>query len=468
MVRRVAAVGAVFAVFLAGCAAAPKLGDSEIANASDTLAKADTMFRQQIEGEPKDAVSVADNAKCFFERAGDQQIGDRVYCGPLKVASSKADWAAYAYQAGEKGSRVELGELNFEGYEDPQGYLFRTDGATPASPESVTSPAGQVSEFSNFAAMIPLRAAKDIEPEPLAEPVTLKEPAVTIKVAGRVELATIPGAAIAALDSGASGDGAYRPAEGQQVVAWQIDLGPAIDLAPALGASLPSGVKDATATLSVQTSGTALGVVGGKDTPWEDGGTGVSFTCPNVPCSPVAESSYLLVVSAASLDGAELIAATAGEQERAPLNGGAVTSEHSSVLYDAKYPRVDLASTPHEVRFTATGSEQNIEGTYSTRIPHAHLTSFEVTQGWAPAGQAWLILTLEDEKLDLREGRGALEPETWSVQAGEATVTATDVGVAGRVVFQVPADERSFAVVARPRFDGSVATQSVEAEIRFP
>lgn len=152
------------------------------------------------------------------------------------------------------------------------------------------------------------------------------------------------------------------------------------------------------------------------------------------------------------------------------VDGSALLYEPLSVELGREVPEADVpvtipVPTPHTTDVHVAG--------YS--IARAELTAFEPNRGWAPEGQAWLVVTVE----------GLYEPsyvdldapdvgyyfrfapwESFTVEADGAAVAPENAGPGDEggmaVVFAVPGDLRSTTLHAAPRWILTVEDREIE------
>ncbi len=298
----------------------------------------------------------------------------------------------------------------------------------------------------------------------LETPAVLKEPAGTLTVTAKADAQVIPSAAMAAL--GSTSDTNYRPAEGQSLGIWKVEVSGAEDIAPEFqSAGLSTNVsqpRDATAALTVEAGQTQLTLKDGSKK-FSDGKGGASFRCAHVKCGEVKTGQYLLVVSTTSLDGAQLVATTDGQAEKAPLAGGATQADHSLMLYQGGKTKADVSTTWGAKEFVSITPEEmpdafdkntSVKSSYDGRVTAAYLTPFESTLGWAPSGQAWLVLSLENIKFETQGLFSNTKVDwaaTWKVTSGDSAVEIVDTGYRDRAVFKVPQEAKDFHVSFQPK-----------------
>ena len=474
---RLGVVAIALAVGLTGCGATtPKANGADIANAKEFLEATDTTFKEDVAQLGSDVVTVADDATCFFEEgSGTGEITGTVYCGPVKRYGETGSWVGMSFQGSNTPKGVALSDATRKEQADPKGTLFRPDNASPGDPEKLAAPLGPRADQKEFAVLIPLESVPSLKLTDLGTPAVLKEPAGTLTVTAKAELEGIPGEALQVLNDGkvpAGGLGVRRPAEGQSLGAWEVDLANPEDIAPEHKSADPGSdvqkPRAATAALSVEIGQTQLNLRGadglaeqGSGSSSDDKVSGLS--CSHVKCGEVKAGQYLLVVSTTSLDGAQLVATTDGQTEKVSLEGGATQTDHSQVLYQGGKTKVDVSTNWGPKTFEAVSAAERAEATfpdpikidYDGRVTAAYRTPFEATLGWAPAGQAWLVLSMENQKFESATavlGTAHLNwAASWTVTTGGSALEVVDTGYTDRVVLKIPQDASDFQATYQPK-----------------
>lgn len=474
---RLGVVAIALAVGLTGCGATtPKANGADIANAKEFLEATDATFKEDVAQLGSDVVTVADDATCFFEEgSGTGEITGTVYCGPVKRYGETGSWVGMSFQGSNMPKGVVLSDATRKEQADPEGTLFRPDNASPGDPEKLAAPLGPRTDQKEFAVLIPLESVPSLKLTDLGTPAVLKEPAGTLTVTAKAELDGIPGEALQVLNDGkvpAGGLGVRRPAEGQSLGAWKVDLANPEDIAPEYKSADPGSdvqkPRAATAALSVEIGQTQLNLRGadglaeqGSGSSSDDKVSGLS--CSHVKCGEVKAGQYLLVVSTTSLDGAQLVATTDGQTEKVSLEGGATQTDHSQVLYQGGKRKVDVSTNWGPKTFEAVSAAERAEATfpdpikidYDGRVTAAYRTPFEATLGWAPAGQAWLVLSMENQKFESATavlGTAHLNwAASWTVTTGGSVLEVVDAGYTDRVVLKIPQDASDFQATYQPK-----------------
>ena len=466
---RAAAVLAAAVLLLTGCSANPKQDGNEITNAKDALEQAEQEFRTLYPGSTK-ITTVAEDAKCFFEKKGKDSVTELIHCGPLKELEQSGRWVRIRSFGEPVQGKLELTKFTAVDLGDPQGELFRPDGAKPGNPDELAEPLGPATTAKDFAAIIPLSSVPALELKPLETPATLKQPAVTATVAAAAVMDRIPPEVLSLVQQADGATISFRPAEGQQLGAWQIDISDPVDLAPKFAGEgswgSPDEGREAGASFHVEAGGKRLTV---RREPQSQGGWGAKeddgelrYTCERAACGSPEKGSYLLVVSSTTVEDATLVATTDGQTEAVPLAGGSVTTDHSTLLYELETPGIDGGLSYTEKSFVAvTAAEReneyekkDITITYGFKASKAYLTAFDAVHGWASAGEAWLVLDLGDVKVRSTEGGDVTKEmdvtKSWSVSVDGTTHQAEQTKYINRVSFKVPAAARKFQLTVTP------------------
>ncbi|MDO5066058.1 MAG: hypothetical protein Q4D96_02095 [Propionibacteriaceae bacterium] len=469
---RAAAVLAASVLLLAGCSANPKQGGNEITNAKEALEQAEQEFRK-LYPESSDLVTVAEEPKCFFEKKGKDSTTEMIHCGPLKELDQSGHWVRVRGFGEPAQGKLELTEFTVVDIADPAGELFRPDGSKPGNPDDLADPLGPATTAKEFAVLVPLNSVPVLELQRLETPATLKQPAVTATVTASAALDRVPGEVLAVLEESSDLPLPHRPADGQQLGAWQIDIADPVDLAPKFAGADSWGSaaagREAGASFHVEAGGKRITVRKPKEeqSGWgakEDDGE-LRFPCERAACASPEKGAYLLVVSSATVEGASLVATTDGQTEALPLAGGTVTTDHSTILYEIDPPSTDGGLSYTEKSFVAvTAAERageydkkDITVTYGFKSSKAYLTAFDAVHGWAPAGEAWLVLALGDVKVransDSTASRDMEVAKSWSVTVDGATIHAEPTEYIDRITFKVPATARKFQVTVTPHLN---------------
>ncbi|RRD05436.1 hypothetical protein EII34_06810 [Arachnia propionica] len=471
---RAAAVLAASVLLLAGCSANPKQGGNEITNAKEALEQAEHEFRKLYNGNT-DYDTVAEDAKCFYEKVDKESVGDMLFCGPVKELGQPGNWLRVRTFGNPVNAKLELTEFTPVDIADPTGELSRPDGAKPGNPADLADPPGPATTHKDFAVLVPLSSVPVLELQRLENPATLKQPAVTATVTASTTLERVPGEVLAALDEelGDSPELPHRPADGQQLGAWQVDIADPVDLAPKFDAEYswdsPKEGREAGASFHVEAGGKRITVRKPKEqqSGWgakKDDGE-LRFPCERAACGSPEKGTYLLVVSSATVEGATLVATTDGQTEALPLAGGDVSTDHSTILYELDPPSIDGGLSYTEKSFVAvTAAERqneydkkDITVTYGFKSSKAYLTAFDAVHGWSPAGEAWLVLALGDVKVransDSTASKDMEVAKSWSVTVDGAIIQAEPTEYIDRITFKVPATARKFQVTVTPHLN---------------
>ncbi|MEI3843137.1 MULTISPECIES: hypothetical protein [unclassified Microbacterium] len=457
-------VGAV--LVLSGCSVSVQHEGSAVRNADAFLADADAAFLDAVAGLPEDIAVRADDAKCFFEDTGGGEVGDRLFCGPIRQLGYEDPWLSMSFTAKVgRDDSVRLDDPVPGPYATPKGALLRA-GQQPSDPDAVAAPRGPQTDQKDFAVLLPWGEVPSVKISELDDPALLAAPAATVTIDAEATLPLIPDAALSVL----RGDEAsrenessfWRPAEGQTFTAWRVRVGDPVEMGPGhrglFGTSRED--RDPSLSLAVDAEGTRLVVASrGGGLSAKDGVARVE--CGSLPCNRPAGGDYLLVVSAPSDGTPRLIASTDGQEESVSLDGGEVKSEHSTAAYDGRTARMQTSAVWASKAFEVVsreeagtyGSPQSI--TYGGDVPAVFRTPFEARRGWAPAGKVWLVVPTENITvsssgwgMEVRRDRVA----SWTAQFGEEAINAEpEIGASDNTVFAVGQDVTDITITFQPR-----------------
>lgn len=321
----------------------------------------------------------------------------------------------------------------------------------------------------------------DLQVEPVATPQRLVLPSVTVVVDGVQTLDVLTGDVVGALTEASADDGEeYRPADGQAVHAWRVTFEPG----PAMSADVfapfepEQSPRDASATVRLDAGGDPLPVVG------EFGPDELTFECPELPCAEDEPAERILLATVDADSSPALVATVDGEELRLDLATGEVTGDVSLIAQDGAeltFPHpVEWPLTTYVVRTpeqleAELGSglgDQTREGArvvYQGRFEEVVLTPFDRARGWAPSGQAWLVVPVEDPLQRVADGwwEATLDlAASWVLQHDGATLPAAEpVDSGAPVVFLVPDDLEAATLVYQPT--GTVSTRAPDTTYEF-
>lgn len=182
----------------------------------------------------------------------------------------------------------------------------------------------------------------------------------------------------------------------------------------------------------------------------------VTVACDEVPCDVVPEQQILLASTSTSTADIALSATTAGQTQTLDLRTGQVVSDVSQVAY-ARDGRISVSTTwPQTTHVVRTEEQLETEigrsmsdlthggatYTYGGAIREAYLSPFDARQGWAPAGQAWLVVPIVDDPAGSNGlWRADIDPAaTWTLTVDDQVLTNTTDGENSVAVFLVDDD----------------------------
>lgn len=301
---------------------------------------------------------------------------------------------------------------------------------------------------------------------PLSPPLRLVTPAATVTVV-----------AAGGWDLGGRADLVAR--------AWRVRVDAPPPLAPSadpflVGAGPDRTPRDATTTLWLDTGSERLPVT--RDGVAEP----LSVPCSDLPCADREPEEHLLVAATADDARPALIAMVDGADLRLDLRTGEVTSPVSQVAHHrpsavpvsvpAWPPRTIGVRTQAqlEAEFGSGAGDLTRGGLdvgYGGSVAEVYLAPFDRFEGWAPPGQAWLIVRVDDHLRDPANTawQAELDPAaSWTVahDAGMAT-PAYPPTPSNVLAFLIPDDVGSVTLAYRPT--GTVGLPSdVRYEFRAP
>lgn len=491
MRRRSIAFGSAFALLLlAGCSGGDSVAqDLGVANAEEFITELDADFDSSIVSQLDETKTASEETeRCFL--SGTEKLNPNVFCGPLRVlGSDEGLWYAAPITQKEGEDGVVLSRAPAEWLESSVGPdLHRPDGIEPADVTVLAEPTAPTMEEQNFARLLPEGDLDAVVEWEEMEELTVRAPATDLSVTGGAELDQIPGELVASLERSPEEEAAvmgelpnhYRPADGQRVTAWKVSLNE-----PTISGPMTSGYRvaeplDASARLSV-TSGTQklpvedVGDQQGWGASQEEGAFTINCS-DGVPCSGASER-YVLLISAAADNPAELIVSTGGEDQKINLDAGKLSSAVSTVADSRSTLTLNTSEVWPAQTHTITSEEElnEMEGmyanddltlTYAGSIPAVYLVPFERTEGWAQEGRAWLVIRIEDDPQDVTEGQD-LEydrAKTYTLVTGDETLTPA-AGADSRIIFDVPDDFSAGTFTYRPT--GKVNLNLLDSPVPF-
>lgn len=382
------------------------------------------------------SATIADDSDCFFRRTekGSDDYLPKIFCGPIKRAGYGKGklWDVYSATILGTDDESAAGKVSVNGPLEvgkaaDATLLVRPDGASPAPEKDVAAAKAPQASFHDYAYLMDAGETQTgLNFSPLQKPATIVTPSATVSVIASAKSATVPGwfADAAKGDTDESNDSSsdepsgsgvepekstsFRPADGQQVVAYKLTIGP--------GSAYPDpnssdygddGEKDASTKLSLSAGGQQLTIHHAEDAnAW--GGSGdsdgtMTIECERVPCSSTDGSSsdnndYILIATLPKDAKPKISASVDGHTLAVPTSGGEVTSDVSNVNQARKSPVQQVNSTIPDKKWESPDDDSFSQVTYTSggSIPVAFLAAFDAQKGWAPEGKAWLEIPVTD------------------------------------------------------------------------
>lgn len=532
--RSAAALVGVGVVLAAAAGCAPKVASTgqKIADPSQPLQTALAKLKQDnYAGIQNNSITISSGTECFYSKADKDAKGvsDQAVCGPIRrLGLSQAQvWDRYqlTFKSNSDGDAdVTVGKHTAQGVAVDTSLLVSPTGDKPASAADLPAPqAPQTSVVNRAVAVADNATPQGLTFTPPSKPIKLITPAATISVTGIAQPAHVPEALVLGQKDPAGQAAYYLPALGQKLYAYQVQ----ISRSP--NASLPVSTSGSTSGTDLTT---ALKLkAGGKDVPISDqtGSSGASATL-SVPCAATGAVAYpckprttkITILATVPSNGSVALAATAaGGNQSVDLGTAAVTSDVSTVEYgrpsltskinkqlrtdpyqtNVQLPAAPTSQTttdpkPTDPKSTDPGSSDPkssdakssdpkapndqqsskpksvaAQARWSMKINSISLTGYDPSLGWAPSGQAWLIMSTSnyghsEEGATFTTDRAA----SLSVTAGNTTNPVkrpTDADLAGdpssvNWAFAVPADATTATVEFKPT--GTVSADGVTSD----
>lgn len=365
------------------------------------------------------STTISDKTACFFVKPSPDAdtVTDEVACGPVRRLgwSDTRVWDTYGlkFQQNADGEvSATSDELREQGRAIDPGLL---EGGQPAQAKDIPEPQAPTSPVTDTAALVPPQTVDKIAFSKLKKPWRIITPAATIEVTEKAEPEVLPSIVLPADERGTAPY--YRPAEGQQVKAFKIKIGPPAEQGVpesdgegdpvSLTTSMALTLGDGKVTIAnVGTSADADSTDGdGAPQNWaigcgddDDYGDESPF-----PCDRTGSSEAVLVATVPAQGTVGLHATVNGDAQTLDLTSGKLTSSVSQV----EYKRSTLTSEVGEQLRTSTkvsytdflDEKQTTTATWTWTIHKVGLSAFDPTRGWAPKGRAWLLVQTSDYDL---------------------------------------------------------------------
>lgn len=461
-------------MLLAGCGGSSvAVQGQELKDPEQALTKAEQEWRSGIRSvTDDDTATVSKDSRCYFRETGEDEVGNHIYCGPIRRLGVPTDhaWDVLSFKVAvsqEGEGTVRLAGATKRHQAVDLDNLFRPGGEDPVEAASLDKPKAPRASVSDFAAMV-AAGELDLKAKFTAfedEP-KLITPSAAITVTAKADLSVLP-KSVASLSSGANGKkkGAsyFRPAAGQHVTAWRVTIGPGPDkpeanLSEDSWGSDTEGARDASTTFAVRAGGQRLVVHGAS--PESDGSfygsdseqESFAISCEVLPCSGSGTNQYTLIAST-SADESSLVVTVDGADQTLSLSDGERSSEVSTVEYSRRRVTQQVSTTwPTETVTVSFGEYDENELKYGGQIDSVYLTAFDFRSGWAPKGKAWLEIPMQNDPAAERYSDDwSLDSNSWKLKTEDKTYTPKrNAGADGTVVFLVPDDFTAGTFVYRP------------------
>lgn len=507
----------------AGCAPKVASTGQKLADPSQPLDTALTKLKQDnYAGIQNNSITISTSTECFYSKAGKDAkgISDQAVCGPIRRLglSDAQSWDRYQlyFSSNKDGDAVgRVGKHNAQGVAVDTSLLVSPSGDKPASAADLPAPQAPPTSVVNRAVAVADNATPPgLTFTPPSKPIELITPAATISVTGIAQPKQVPDPLVAGQDDPAGQAAYYLPALGQKLYAYQVQ----ISRSP--NASLPVSTSGATPSTDLTT---ALKLrAGGKDVPIADQ-TGASGATPtlSIPCAASGSAAYpctprttkITILATVPSNGAVSLASTAAAgKQSVDLGTAAVTSNVSTIEYgrpsltskinkklrtDPYQTHVQLPAEPVDQNTTDSKTTDSkttdpkstdphsgtkssdptstdpkspnqqpskpktvaAQARWSMKINSVGLTGYDPALGWAPSGQAWLIIGTSnyrhpEDGATFTTDRAA----SLSLTAGSTTSPVkgpTDADLAGdpssvNWAFAVPADATTATLTLKP------------------
>lgn len=470
-----AAAGVCAAMFmLAGCGGGDlTMQGHELKHPDNALTKAEKHWRASVRSATDEGTAtISKDSHCYFREVKDDEVGNQLYCGPIRRLGKPTDHAWDAVPValsvtkdGDASVREKATEYQ-RGLAVDTDKLIRPDGDDPVSASSLDKPKAPRSDVADFAAMVPADQLdlttkfKAVDDKP-----GLITPSATVKVAATADLSVLPRSVVELASESPSKGGAsyFRPAEGQHVKAWRVTIGPGPQK-PDANLSDDSGwgygddddVRDASTSFAIGAGGQRL-VVHGQSPDSDDSSYGddsddsFSISCESLPCSGSGTKQYILIASTSS-DTPDLVATVDGANQALRLPDGEVTSDVSTIEYSGRRTTQQVSTTWPTRKVKVSFGEYDDETLkYGGQVDTVYLTGFDVRSGWAPKDKAWLEVPTQDDPADQIYGDWNLNSKSLKLKTDGKTYTADkNAGADGTVAFLVPEDFTKGTFIYRP------------------
>lgn len=385
------------------------------------------------------SATVSDKTGCFFVKASAdaEEVGDTVACGPIRrLGVDKAkSWDTYALELQQNADGDVTAAIKDEAEPavavDPN-VLVSAGGDGPAAVDDVPEPKAPAAEVTDTAVLMGADKAGDVKFENLDKPWQIITPAATVQVTASGKPEFLPRAL--ASPEGDEGEGApyYRPAEGQQLLAFKVQIAPPAE--KDVPASSGTGdYVDMTSAMSVTVAdGKELSISdiasGGESSESEGEGSGDSWTIACVgassswgggsrsfPCDRTETTEAVLIMTVPTDAKPLLQAKVNGGAQSISLDSGELTSSSSQVEYQrgALTAKVgQQARSTKKLTYESFGDKESVTATFTWNIDSVALSAFDPTRGWAGDGEAWLLVSTSKYDKNATDYRGSYFEDT--------------------------------------------------------
>lgn len=519
-----AALTAMGVALIASAGCAPKVASTgqKLADPSQPLQTAlDRLKKDNYAGIQNNSITVSSATECFYILASKDAkgISDQAVCGPIRRLGLSDDQVWDRYQLtfksdGDGNAVATVGGHTAQGVSVDTGLLISPAGDKPAAATDLPAPqAPQTSVTDRAVAVAENATPAGLTFTPPGKPVKLITPAATITVTGVAQPRNVPGALVAGQNDPAGKAAYYRPAPDQKLYAYQLQISKPPDAALPAATAGSTQIKDPSTSVELR--------AGTKTVPISDQtGTSNASSTLNIPCAASGSAAYpckprttkiTILATVPATGPVSVSAVSAGAKQSVDLGTGAVESTVSTIEYDRTQLtskigkrlktgpyrtrlQVPAGQDQNSTRQTSTGQTSNdqtstgqsgqpgqkgkdkpkiitAEARWSMKVGSISLAGYDPTLGWAPKGQAWLIVSTSKYK---HKEFGATftdhraESLTATVDNAEQPVKAPtdaelakDAGADVNWTFAVPDDATTATISFRPT--GTVSADGVSA-----
>jgi len=508
-------------VAAAGCA--PKVASTgqKLADPSQPLTVALGKLKQDnYAGIQNNSITISSSTECFYSKAGKDAKGvsDQAVCGPIRrLGLSDAQvWDRYqlTFKSTSNGDATAVvGSHTAQGVAIDTSLLVSPTGDKPASGSGLPAPQAPQTSIVNRAVAVAANATPPgLTFTPPSKPIALITPAAKITITGIAEPKQVPDALVAGQKDPAGQAPYYLPALGQKLYAYQVQISAAASAAVPVSSGSSAPGTDLTTALKLR--------AGTTDVPIGDqtGSSGASSTL-SIPCATTGSANYpcqprttkiTILATVPSNGSVTLAAVAAGGKQSVDLGTAAVTGNVSTVEYGRStltskvnktirtnlyQTQVQLPTPPPDQSTTdpkndpkssakpsaPTSSDpkappakpQGVAAAagWSMKINSIGLTGYDPYLGWAPSGQAWLIVSTSDFQQSEQGATFSTDrAASLSLTAGSTTNPVkgpTDAELTGdpntvHWGFAVPADATTSTLTLKPT--GTVSADGVTAD----